>query len=109
MGIEYDFYFQSRLLLEARANPDAVNNGGYTALTGAEGGKTGADAWDAPVTILNAAEDNPEHLEIAFKALEEAGPTTIDKASLAMVGMRKKRECKGNWNGERFAAIVRRQ
>ena len=50
-------YFQSKLLLDAKADPNITNTGGHTALTGLEGTKTGLDAWDNPMNILKAAEE----------------------------------------------------
>ena len=50
-------YFQSKLLLDAKADPNVTNQGGHKALTGLEGAKTGLDAWDNPMNILKAAED----------------------------------------------------
>merc|ERR1712151_670933 len=99
-------YFQSKLLLEDGADPDAVNLAGHKAMTGVDGGKTGTDSWDNPVTILQAANDDPEQLDVAFTALEKADADSIDKASLAMAGMKKRKECKVNWNADRFTTIM---
>ena len=57
-------YFQSKLLLDAKADPNITNTGGHTALTGLEGTKTGLDAWDNPMNILKAAEERWSWLEL---------------------------------------------
>lgn len=106
MSIEYDFYFQSKFLLDRGANPDAVNNEGHSAMTGVDGTKTGSDAWDNPITILQAASDDSHQLDVAFTALEGADVGSLDKAKLAMAGMKKKKECKVNWSSDRFTAIM---
>jgi hypothetical protein len=50
-------YFQSKLLLDAKADPNVSNAAGHAALKGLEGAKEGQDAWDNPMNILKAAED----------------------------------------------------
>ncbi|CAE7276922.1 Ank1 [Symbiodinium sp. CCMP2592] len=115
MSVEYDFYFISKLLLEKGAKKEVENSDGCQAILGISGSKEGAEAWDAPINILkNAA--NKEEIELAYKALEGAvqhsetsirlsadgsererdgcgfcrkDPTSLDKASLARIGMLK--------------------
>jgi len=62
-------YFQSKLLLDAKADPNITNTGGHTALTGLEGTKTGLDAWDNPMNILKAAEERWSWLELLLGGL----------------------------------------
>mmetsp|Transcript_399 Transcript_399/g.1760 ORF Transcript_399/g.1760 Transcript_399/m.1760 type:complete len:106 (-) Transcript_399:67-384(-) len=67
MSEEYDMYFQSVLLLEAGADPGATNEAGHPAIRGIEGSKVGAEAWDSPLTMLKAARDDPEELNLASR------------------------------------------
>ena len=53
-------YFQSKLLLDFKADPNVSNAAGHAALKGLEGTKEGQDAWDNPMNILKAAEDRFE-------------------------------------------------
>jgi len=108
MSVEYDMYFQSKLLLDAKADPNITNTGGHTALTGLEGTKTGLDAWDNPMNILKAAEDNEEEMKVAFEALEAADPKDLDRAILAQTGMRKRKQCPKHWQADRFKGIVQK-
>eukprot|EP00928_Gymnodinium_smaydae_P078583 TRINITY_DN62706_c0_g1_i1.p1 TRINITY_DN62706_c0_g1~~TRINITY_DN62706_c0_g1_i1.p1 ORF type:complete len:328 (+),score=91.45 TRINITY_DN62706_c0_g1_i1:100-984(+) len=106
MSVEYDFYFQTKLLMDAGADPKRKNGEGHEALTGIDGGKTGNDAWDSPVTVLKATADDQEQLDFAFGLLEKADPSTIDKASLVQAGMQKKKTYK-KWDSTRFMGIVK--
>mmetsp|Transcript_38387 Transcript_38387/g.86512 ORF Transcript_38387/g.86512 Transcript_38387/m.86512 type:complete len:302 (-) Transcript_38387:145-1050(-) len=108
MSIEYDFYYQSKFLLDSGADPKIANGDGHEALKGLEGGKTGKEAWDNPVTILKAAGDNVDELNFALAELEKADSGLIDKASLVQTGMAKKRNCKDNWDAKRFMSIVQK-
>jgi len=108
MSIEYDFYFQSLLLLEHGADASMANAEGHQALKGIDGTKEGSDAWDNPVTILKAAGNKEEELNLALTKLEEADPSTIDKAQLVQAGMAKKKLCKGNWDAARFMALMKK-
>merc|ERR1712048_614769 len=75
MSVEYDFYFQSKALLDAGADKERLNQDGCKAILGIEGTKTGVEAWDNPVCILKAANEKAE-FEEAFVALEACEPTT---------------------------------
>eukprot|EP00450_Noctiluca_scintillans_P013443 CAMPEP_0194486112 /NCGR_PEP_ID=MMETSP0253-20130528/6885_1 /TAXON_ID=2966 /ORGANISM="Noctiluca scintillans" /LENGTH=241 /DNA_ID=CAMNT_0039326169 /DNA_START=53 /DNA_END=778 /DNA_ORIENTATION=- len=106
MSVQFDFYFISKNLLENKADPWLRNELGFEALSGLEGEKRADSAWDAPLSILNDAEDDFAELSLAFVALEQMPPHSLDKATLAKVGMRKRKECKHHWNQERFVAII---
>jgi len=108
MSVESDFYFQSLVLMEHGADTSIKNLGGHTALTGLDGKKVGKDAWDHPSNILKAAGDNKEELDLAFAQLEKADVSTLDKAKLAKVGMRKEKICVENWDADRFDAFMKR-
>merc|ERR1712039_861548 len=108
MSIEYDFYFQSKYLLEAGANPKLTNTDGHEALIGIEGTRVGNLAWDNPVTILKAAKDDKAELDYGLDMLEKADVSTIDKGALAQTGMTKKKACKNNWDAQRFMEIMRK-
>merc|ERR1712039_736924 len=97
---------RSKYLLEAKANPTAKNNDGHEAMLGIDGTKTGSEAWDYPIIILKAADNDKEQLEVAFKALEQADLSAANKGDLAMAGMKKKKECGANWDAARFMAIM---
>lgn len=108
MSVEYDFHFQSAFLISAHADLNALNEDGHSALTGLGGTKVGAEAWNAPLTILKAASDNADELNKAFSALERANPATLDKAAVVQVGMAKKKVCKQHWNADRFRDLMNR-
>lgn len=108
MSVEYDFHFQSAFLISAHADLNARNEDGHTALTGLGGTKVGAEAWNAPLTILKAASDNADELNKAFSALERANPATLDKAAVVQVGMAKKKVCTQHWNADRFRDLMNR-
>ena len=67
MSVEYDMYFQSKLLLDAKADPNVTNAAGHKALTGLEGQKIDQDAWDNPMNILKAANDDEEEMKARAK------------------------------------------
>lgn len=105
MSVEYDFYFISKLLLEKGAKSEVENSDGCQAILGISGSKEGAEAWDAPINILkNAA--NKEEVELAYKALGAADPTSLDKASLARIGMLKAKEMPDVWDKGRFVELL---
>eukprot|EP00439_Symbiodinium_sp_Y106_P073844 s756_g14.t1 len=105
MSVEYDFYFISKLLLEKGAKREVENSDGCQAILGISGSKEGAEAWDAPINILkNAA--NREEIELAYNALEGADPTSLDKASLARIGMLKAKEMPDVWDKGRFVELL---
>ncbi|CAE7553565.1 ACBD6 [Symbiodinium sp. CCMP2456] len=105
MSVEYDFYFISKLLLEKGAKREVENSDGCQAILGISGSKEGAEAWDVPINILkNAA--NKEEVELAYKALEGADPTSLDKASLARIGMLKAKEMPDVWDKGRFVELL---
>lgn len=104
MSVEYDFYFISKLLLEKGAKREVENADGCKAILGMSGGKEGAEAWDAPTNILKNA-SNKEELNEALEALE-SDPSSLDKASLARVGMLKAKEMKEAWDKPRFMEIL---
>lgn len=107
MSVEYDYYFQSKYLLDHGADGTLSNSSGATALSGIDGQKLGADAWDAPVNVLKAA-TGTEQFQVAFNALETCSSEGIDKASLAMAGMQKRKAFKADWDQQRFADIMKR-
>merc|ERR1712228_175092 len=107
MSVEYDFYFQSVLLMDARADPRAKNSDGHQAILGIDGGKTESEAWDHPITMLKAASDKAE-LEKAFRALEAADLSGVNKSELAMVGMKKRKQCADDWDVGRFMAVMKK-
>merc|ERR550537_2033473 len=107
MSVEYDFYYQTKFLLEQGADKGLKNNDGHQALTGIEGSKVELEAWDNPVTILKAS-TTKEELESALRNLEQLDDTSIvDKAALVQVGMQKRRLINQNWDHSRFLSLVR--
>eukprot|EP00440_Ansanella_granifera_P031724 gb/GFBE01034433.1/.p1 GENE.gb/GFBE01034433.1/~~gb/GFBE01034433.1/.p1 ORF type:complete len:109 (+),score=47.81 gb/GFBE01034433.1/:1-327(+) len=105
MSVEYDFHFISKLLLESGADREALNGDGFKAILGISGTKEGAEAWDAPLNIMKNA-SSKEDFALAFEALEAVDPTTLDKASLARVGMMKGKECPDAWDKARFVELM---
>merc|ERR1712187_112656 len=106
MSVEYDFYFQSVFLIDARADPSIRNVEGHAAEFGIGGKKVDNEAWNHPFTILKAAGDDPQQVEFAFKSLEQANLSGVSKEDLAKIGLRKKKECGANWNAARFRAVL---
>jgi hypothetical protein len=107
MSVEYDYYFQSKYLLDNGADGQICNASDATALTGIDGQKVGPEAWDAPLTVLKAA-TSKEQFQEAFRVLEACDSQGVDKASLAMTGMQKKKMFKEDWDPKRFADIMKR-
>mmetsp|Transcript_70998 Transcript_70998/g.132811 ORF Transcript_70998/g.132811 Transcript_70998/m.132811 type:complete len:235 (-) Transcript_70998:135-839(-) len=107
MSVEYDFYFVSKALLDANADVNIENNDGKTAISGIEGTKVGAKAYDNPVNILKAASTS-EQLEEAFLKLDDAAANggAVDKAELIQAGMQKKKAGKDFWDHKRFMQLA---
>lgn len=111
MTVEYDFYFLSKVLLDAGADPKKKNGDDHEALFGIDGGKKDKEAWDNPVTILKACQDDKAEIEFALSNLEkcaetDAGKAMVDKGDLVGAGMTKKRTCPNNWDHKRFMACA---
>mmetsp|Transcript_119915 Transcript_119915/g.339920 ORF Transcript_119915/g.339920 Transcript_119915/m.339920 type:complete len:201 (-) Transcript_119915:252-854(-) len=100
MSIEYDFYYQTKMFInEFKADTEAVNGEGHKAITGIDGQKLGAEAWDSPVTIFKAS-GTQEELEFAFEEMTKAAkdkPESLCKAAVVQTGMAKKKNCAA-WN-----------
>mmetsp|Transcript_20451 Transcript_20451/g.51675 ORF Transcript_20451/g.51675 Transcript_20451/m.51675 type:complete len:187 (+) Transcript_20451:162-722(+) len=107
MSVEYDFTAQTEFLLASGADKDLKNGDGHPAILGIDGGKTGADAWDAPIKRLKAVTDEKSMKE-AFMLLEQAKAEDIDKAVLAQAGMKLKKEFAAFWDHKAFMAIVQK-
>lgn len=112
MSVEYDFYKQTKLLLEQGADGAVKNDDGNEAISGIDGTKLGAEAWDSPVNMIKSAttnEDLVEVLDLLEKYLVEPDETKpIDKSQLVMAGMAKKRTWpKGTWPLERWTNVVK--
>lgn len=110
MSVEYDFYFVSRVLLDAGADRELENQDGHKAITGIDGGKLGQEAWDNAVTILRSAVTK-EQLDTAFTELDQAlksSPENISKEQLIQVGMLKKKapDTKDVWEHKRFMSLA---
>ncbi|CAE8593450.1 unnamed protein product, partial [Polarella glacialis] len=105
MSSEYDMYFISKRLFEAGADGEVVNADGFKAILGISGSKSGAEAWDMPLNMLKNS-SSKEDLDVAFAALETCDPTSLDKATFAMTGMKKGKEIPAAWDKARFMAIM---
>eukprot|EP00928_Gymnodinium_smaydae_P053721 TRINITY_DN37647_c0_g1_i1.p1 TRINITY_DN37647_c0_g1~~TRINITY_DN37647_c0_g1_i1.p1 ORF type:complete len:362 (-),score=66.00 TRINITY_DN37647_c0_g1_i1:173-1258(-) len=107
MAVEYEFYFVSKLLLDAGADTDLENLEGHKAIVGIDGQRTGPLAWDSAVTVLKAALTS-QQIEEAFTKLEQASKDSVDKIELIQAGMAKKKnpETKDIWDHKRFLAVA---
>lgn len=105
MSVEYDFYFQTKVLLEAGADRDQTNVDGHPAILGINGGKEGQEAWDCALTMFRASWC-VEEMEEAFVALEAATPREVSTESLAEVAEKKCKEA--YWDQARYERIVAR-
>ncbi|CAD7942871.1 unnamed protein product [Amoebophrya sp. A25] len=105
MSVEYDFYYQNVFLMEKGASKDLKNGEGHPAILGIDGGKTGHEAWDNPMTLLKSVSDK-ESMDAAFKALEGAKAEDVDKAVLAQTGMKKKKMHADFWDAKQFMSII---
>jgi len=109
MSAEYDFYFVSRLLLDSGAESHIMNEAGSKAINGIDGGKTGEESWDNPVTVLKAA-TTQEQLEIAFVLLDKAldTPEHVSKERLIQTGLLKKKspDTQEIWDHKRFLLLA---
>mmetsp|Transcript_33352 Transcript_33352/g.76092 ORF Transcript_33352/g.76092 Transcript_33352/m.76092 type:complete len:296 (+) Transcript_33352:38-925(+) len=107
MSVEYDLYFVSKCLVDAKADPESKNTENHKALAGISGEKVGNDAWDNPVAILGDVCDNAEEVRFAFERLEKANSgTLVDKATLVRIGLRKRKECPKHWDRDRFKVLL---
>jgi len=111
MGAEYDYYTIVKILMANGADQTITNEAGSKAIEGLEGGKTGPEAWDNPVTILKTVLDDKAALEDVFQRLEAAKVGEIKKDDLVRIGMAKKKELK-EWTAggfqARFADLVKK-
>lgn len=109
MCVEYDFYFVSRMLIDAGADKELVNEDGHKAIAGIEGTKIDGEAWDNPVTILRAA-TTAEEFKVAFSFLEEAlkTPEIVSKEKLIAVGLNKKKSpiTQACWDHKTFMSLA---
>lgn len=105
MLVKYDMYFLAKYLVDQGANPKVKNADGHEAITGLDGDKVGAEAWDSPLRALKDASDDKDELEIGFGMLERSDLSTIDKAMLVQIGLSKRKECATNWDHARFTSI----
>jgi ankyrin repeat protein len=104
MAVAYDMYFVVEALLAGKADPTIKNEAGNEAITGLDGDKTGADAWDSGFSILQSANT----AAMAEAALEKiaANPEGIDKAKFAQTGMKKKKEIK-DFPKDKFTELMK--
>lgn len=105
MSVEYDFYAQTKFLLENGADKELKNGDGHPAILGIDGGKSGPDAWDAPIKKFKEVKDEASMKE-AFAVLEAAKAEDIDKAVLVQTGMKLKKEFAAFWDQKAFMALV---
>merc|ERR1711957_233117 len=106
MSVEYDFYWQSKMLRVAGAIDNMQNHDGHPAICGIDGGKVGIDAWDAPINMLKASA-TPERLQEAFTAMEALSleeRCKLDKVQVIQIGLAKKKALKDVWDHARFTA-----
>mmetsp|Transcript_24903 Transcript_24903/g.45715 ORF Transcript_24903/g.45715 Transcript_24903/m.45715 type:complete len:298 (-) Transcript_24903:280-1173(-) len=106
MSVEYDLYFVSKCLIDAKADPESKNTDNHKALCGIGGDKIGKDAWDNPVAILGDISDNAEEVSFAFDTLEKSSCAMVDKATLVRIGLRKRKECPKHWDRDRFKVLL---
>lgn len=90
MAVAYDSYYVVQALLAGNADKTLKNSAGNEAITGLDGDKTGSDAWDSGINMLQSA-SNGESAEAALAKIE-ANPEGVDKAKFAQIGMKKKKE-----------------
>lgn len=97
MSVEYDYYWVAKTLVEAGADQDLPNNDGHKASTGISGTKTGVDAAFA-FTCARKNEEINASLDMLIDATNnEEEKAKIDKAAIAMAGMKFKKNDK-IWN-----------
>eukprot|EP00746_Dinoflagellata_sp_MGD_P008040 gnl/MRDRNA2_/MRDRNA2_116027_c0_seq1.p1 gnl/MRDRNA2_/MRDRNA2_116027_c0~~gnl/MRDRNA2_/MRDRNA2_116027_c0_seq1.p1 ORF type:complete len:246 (+),score=60.97 gnl/MRDRNA2_/MRDRNA2_116027_c0_seq1:96-833(+) len=104
MAVAYDSYFVVEALLAGNANPTIKNEAGNESITGLDGDKTGADAWDSGFNMLLSA--NTAAMAEAALAKIEANPEGIDKAKFAQTGMKKKKEIQ-DFPKDKFAELMK--
>jgi hypothetical protein len=88
MAVAHDHYFVVEALLAANADGTIKNAAGNEAITGLDGDKTGSNAWDSGLNMLQSASDAA--MAEAALAKIEANPEGVDKAKVAQAGMQKK-------------------
>lgn len=108
MSVAYDMYDQSVFLLESGAKKDIKNGDGNEAITGIDGDKTGVNAWDGPMVLIQCAQ-NAADVAKALDSLEasiKADAAAFDKAALVQTGMARKKALGAEWDAKRFMAAV---
>lgn len=109
MTVAYDMYDLTKMFLEKfGASPDIVNGDGHAAITGIDGDKVDAEAWDGPLNMMGSCTTKRD-LDAALAKLEawpdKAG--TLDKAKLIQTGMANKKRVGANWDHARFMAVMK--
>jgi len=108
MSVAYDMYEQTKFLLEKGAKKDIKNVDGNESITGIDGDKTGVNAWDGPMVLIQCAQNSGD-VANALGKLEEAIKTdaaAFDKAALVQTGMARKKALGAEWDAKRFMACV---
>jgi hypothetical protein len=94
MAMAYDYFWSARLLVNSGANQYIVNDENHEAAHGIDGDMIGVN-WIAALTSAHTKEE----LEEALAGLEN-DKDTVDKVSLVMGGMSKKKSDKDLWTPE---------
>jgi len=108
MSVEYDFYKQTVYLRSKGGKDDIKNSDGSQAIFGLGDTKRGDEAWDSPLTILKACDDDPADIKAALdNVLEQSKKgNNVDKGNLVGTALQKKKQYK-NWDQAAFQALVK--
>ena len=101
MAVQYDYYDCAKALLDAGADRELVNGGGWPTYKGIDGDKTLAVA-----ALISAT--TAEQVSNAFKMCEE-DISSIEKASFVAAGLRTKKSLGSSWTQElqdKFKSIM---
>lgn len=101
MAIQYDYYECAKSLIDAGADKELVNSGGWPSYKGIDGDKTFAVA-----ALISAT--NPEQLENAFTMCEK-DISNIEKANFVSAGLKAKKALGSSWtpqHQDKFKSIM---
>ena len=94
MAMAYDYFWTARLLVSSGANQFIVNDENHEAAHGIDGDMINVN-WIAALTSAHTKEE----LEEALDGLEKE-KNVVDKVSLVMGGMSKKKSNKNLWTSD---------
>jgi len=106
LSMEYEYFEQTRFLLEKGADKNILNEKGNRAITGQSGGRVGLYKWEGPVQMLVEAQDKFS-VNKAYAAIQSYTGNCPDVARLIKLGFQRHKELgPGKWDDEKWTACT---